>query len=128
MYSPVSNRLVRNDSSSVKANDIIFLTIMCVISGVLYYCLIESTSMPLVMIAIPLCLYDRSYIFPLLLTIALCQGAFEAAEVTQSSATQDTDFSETLIQDGLMKEGESINDFLVSVVNDPNRKNLYVYD
>jgi len=37
-------------------------------------------------------------------------------------------FAETLIQDGLMKNGENINDFLVSVVNDPNRKNLYVHD
>ena len=70
---------------------------MTVVSGVLFYCMAASSSMLMVAIAIPLCLYDRSYVFPMLLTIALCQGAFEAAEVTQSSATQSTDFSETLI-------------------------------
>ena len=35
--------------------------------------------------------------FPMLLTVTLCQGAFEAAEVTMSSATQDTSYAETLI-------------------------------
>jgi hypothetical protein len=70
---------------------------MTVVSATLYFCLVESTSMPLVLVAIPLCLYDRSFIFPMLLTIALCQGAFEAAEVTGSGATQDTDFAESLI-------------------------------
>ncbi|MEO8710872.1 MAG: O-antigen ligase family protein [Parafilimonas sp.] len=97
MYHPFSNKLSEPDTSFVKVSDITFAVIMCMISGLLYYCLKESTSMPLVMLAIPLCLYDRSFVFPMLLTIALCQGAFEAAEVTQSSATQDTDFSETLI-------------------------------
>jgi hypothetical protein len=37
-------------------------------------------------------------------------------------------FEETLIQDGLMKEGENINDFLVREVNNPNRENLYIHD
>lgn len=97
MYSSLQSRAFNNDASGIKVKDITFLVIMCAVSLVLYYCLVESTSMPLVAIAIPLCLYDRSYTFPMLLTIALCQGAFEAAEVTQSSATQDTDFSETLI-------------------------------
>lgn len=39
-----------------------------------------------------------------------------------------TYFSETLIQDGLMKDGENINEFLVREVNNPNRVNLYTYD
>lgn len=97
MYSSLPTKTLEGPSSLLKVYDIRFLVIMTMVSGLLYYCLLESTSMPLVMLAIPLCLYDRSYTFPMLLTIALCQGAFEAAEVTQSSATQDTDFSETLI-------------------------------
>lgn len=101
MFSSLPNRSLQNDTSLVKSNDIIFLAIMTMVSGLLYYCLIQSTSMPLVMLAIPLCLYDRSYIFPMLLTIALCQGVFSEAEVTQSSATQNTDFSETLILAGV---------------------------
>jgi hypothetical protein len=39
-----------------------------------------------------------------------------------------TYFGETLIQDGLMKEGANIHEFLTKAVNDPNRKNLYVHD
>lgn len=89
------------ENSFIKTYDLFFVIIMCIVSGVLYFCLIESTSMPLVTVAIPLCLYNRAYIFPMLLTIALCQGAFEAAEVTQQSATQDTDFAETLILAGV---------------------------
>ena len=98
MYYPVSNNPLKNSHSSfIKVDDLIFLSIMAVVRATLYFCLIESTSMPLVLVAIPLCLYDRSFIFPMLLTIALCQGAFEAAEVTGSGATQDTDFAESLI-------------------------------
>jgi hypothetical protein len=37
-------------------------------------------------------------------------------------------FAETLIQDGLMQEGANINEFLVSVVNNPEVKNLYTRD
>lgn len=37
-------------------------------------------------------------------------------------------FTETLVQDGLMKEGEDIHEFLVKVVNNPNVKNLYTHD
>ncbi|MEP6466864.1 MAG: O-antigen ligase family protein [Parafilimonas sp.] len=97
MYSPVSNNLLKNDTSFITGKEITFLAIMTIVSGVLFYCMSASSSMLMVAVAIPLCLYDRSYVFPMLLTIALCQGAFEAAEVTQSSATQSTDFSETLI-------------------------------
>jgi O-antigen ligase len=97
MYSSVSNNLLRGEKSLIKGSDLTFLAIMTIVSGVLFYCMAASSSMLMVAIAIPLCLYDRSYVFPMLLTIALCQGAFEAAEVTQSSATQSTDFSETLI-------------------------------
>jgi hypothetical protein len=39
-----------------------------------------------------------------------------------------TYFGETLIQDGLMKEGANIHEFLASVVNNPNVKNLYIHD
>jgi len=97
MYSPASNNLLKNDTSFIKTKDVTFFAIMCVVSAVLFYCMYASSSMMMVVIAVPLCLYDRSFVFPMLLTIALCQGAFEAAEVTQSSATQTTDFSETLI-------------------------------
>jgi hypothetical protein len=37
-------------------------------------------------------------------------------------------FAETLIQDGLMKEGANIHEFLASVVNNLNIQNLYVRD
>jgi hypothetical protein len=37
-------------------------------------------------------------------------------------------FAETLIQDGLMKEGENIHEFLSREVNNVNRQNLYVRD
>jgi hypothetical protein len=39
-----------------------------------------------------------------------------------------TYFGETLIQDGLMEEGANIHEFLASVVNNPNVKNLYIHD
>lgn len=101
MFPSLPSRSLQNETSLVKSNDLIFLAIMTMVSCVLYYCLLESTSMALVILAIPLCLYDRSYVFPMLLTIALCQGVFSEAEVTQSSTTQNTDFSETLILAGV---------------------------
>lgn len=97
MFTTVHNKLLNQDTSLIKVNDLVFVGIMCLISGVLYFCLIESTSMPLVLLAIPLCLIDRSFVFPMLLTVALCQGAFSEAEVTTNTATQNSDFSETLI-------------------------------
>ncbi len=98
MYYQISGNAIRNNEESfIKTNDVVFVAIMTVISATLYFCLAESTSIYLVMIAIPLCLYDRSFVFPMLLTIALCQGAFEEAEVTTTGATQTTDFSESLI-------------------------------
>lgn len=39
-----------------------------------------------------------------------------------------TYFEETLIADGLMKEGVNIHEFLASVVNNPEVKNLYIHD
>ncbi len=98
MYYQISGNAIKNNEESfIKTNDVVFVTLMAIISATLYFCLAESTSIYLVMIAIPLCLYDRSFVFPMLLTIALCQGAFEEAEVTTSGATQTTDFSESLI-------------------------------
>jgi O-antigen ligase len=98
MYYQISRNAVKNNEASfIKVDDLIFVSIMAVVSATLFFCLTESTSIYLVMIAVPLCLYDRAFVFPMLLTIALCQGAFEAAEVTTNTATQTTDFSESLI-------------------------------
>src|SRR5882672_5660736 len=97
MHSPVLHTKPGSKTSFSGLSDIRFLGIMLFISGVLYYCLAESTSVPLVAIAIPLCLYDRAYIFPMLITVSLCQGVFQEAQVTGSRTTQDASYAETLI-------------------------------
>ena len=97
MYSSVLNTKPGSKGFFLGFTDVQFLFIMLVISGALYYCLTESTSVLLVAIAIPLCLYDRAYIFPMLLTVSLCQGALQEAQVTGSSTTQDASYAETLI-------------------------------
>ena len=64
MFYPVSNNPLKSSQSSIfKVDDLIFISIMAVVSATLYFCLLESTSMPLVAVAVPLCLYDRSFIF-----------------------------------------------------------------
>ena len=68
---------------------------MVMVSGVLFYCLYESTALPLVALTFPLVLYDRSFMFPMFLTITLCQGAFNTAQVTGSGPTQDASYAET---------------------------------
>ena len=68
---------------------------MIVVSGVLYYCLYESTALPLVLLIFPLVLYDRSFMFPMFLTITLCQGAFNTAQVSGAGPTQDASYAET---------------------------------
>jgi O-antigen ligase len=98
MYYEISGDAIKNNEESfIKTNDIVFATIMAIISITLYVCLVQYTSIYLVMIAIPLCLYDRSFVFPMLLTVALCQGVFEESEVTTNGPTQNTDWSESLI-------------------------------
>src|SRR5690349_17480405 len=97
MHFPFLNTKPGSDASFSRSKDVQFLGIMLLISGVLYYCLAASTSVPLVVIAILLCLYDRAYIFPILLTVSLCQGALQEAQVTGSGATHNPSYAETLI-------------------------------
>lgn len=97
MYTSISNQVLKGESNYVKTSEIGFLGVMVAVSAVLYYCLVNSTSVPLVCVAIPLCLYDRAYIFPMMLTMSMCQGAFQEVQVTGSGATQDASYSESLI-------------------------------
>src|ERR1044071_9703343 len=83
-----------SNAVSLKFTEIRFLAIMLLVSGVLSYCLYASTAIPLVLLIFPLVLYDRAFMFPMFLTITLCQVAFVTA-ATSTGATQDNSYAET---------------------------------
>ena len=60
----------------------------------LFFSLYESTSVPLVLITFPLVLYNRAFLFPMFLTLSLCQGAF--AQATSGVGTSDASYAESL--------------------------------
>src|ERR1041385_9537000 len=95
MYPSYPQQASDSNSVVIKFSEIRFLAIMMVVSGVLYYCLYESTALPLVLLTFPLVLYDRSFMFPMFLTITLCQGAFNTAQDSGAGPTQDASYAET---------------------------------
>src|SRR5436190_23891963 len=95
MYPSYPQKAIDSNSVILKFSEIRFVAIMVMVSGVLYYCLYESTALPLVVLTFPLVLYDRAFMFPMFLTITLCQGAFNTAQVTGSGPTQDASYAET---------------------------------
>ena len=89
-----NQNLRETNAFTLKSDEIIFFTILCGIGAVLYYCLLNSTSTPLVLISVPLVLYDRAYMFPMFLTLSLSQGAFTQA--TSGVGTSTASYSESL--------------------------------
>ena len=94
MQVPYSNKLRDSNSLTLKSDEIIFFGILCAIAATMFFSLVESTSMPLVMLAIPLVLYDRAYMFPMFLTLSLSQGAF--VQATSGVDTGTASYSESL--------------------------------
>jgi O-antigen ligase len=94
MQSPY--QLGQRDTNSVviKSDELIFLSILCLIGGTLFFSLYESTSVPLVIITVPLVFYNRAFLFPMFLTLSLCQGAF--SEATSGVGTSDASYAESL--------------------------------
>jgi O-antigen ligase len=78
---------------TLRFEEIKFFAILCIIAATLYFSLYESTSMPLVIITFPLVLYDRTFLFPMFLTLSLSQGAFVAP--TSGVGTDNASFAET---------------------------------
>ena len=79
---------------SIKFNEIIFVGILFLIGGMLFFSLYESTSVPLVIITIPLVLYNRAFLFPMFITLSLSQGAF--SEATAGVGTSNASYAESL--------------------------------
>ena len=78
----------------IKLDELIFFGMLCLVAAVLYFSLYESTNTPLVLIAFPLVLYNRAFLFPMFLTLSLCQGAF--SEATAGVGTSQASYAESL--------------------------------
>ena len=73
----------------------LFVSILCVIGLTLYLSLYNNTSAPLVLLTVPLVLYDRAFMYPMFMTIALSQGAFSDT-ATSGVGTADASYAESL--------------------------------
>ena len=97
MYGGYPNNLQKPSGSGIYigAQELVFVSILCVIGLTLYISLYNSTSAPLVLLTVPLVLYDRAFMYPMFMTIALSQGAFSDT-ATSGVGTADASYSESL--------------------------------
>lgn len=97
MYGAYSNNLQQQQESGiyVGGKELLFLGILIVIGLTLYISLINLTSAPLVLLTIPLVLYDRAFMYPMFMTISLSQGAFTDT-ATSGVGTADASYAESL--------------------------------
>ncbi|MFT4153201.1 O-antigen ligase family protein [Parafilimonas sp.] len=91
------NNLQQSKGSGIYigAKELLFPVILCTIGLTLYLSLISLTSAPLVLLTVPLVLYDRAFMYPMLMTISLSQGAFTDT-ATSGVGTADASYAESL--------------------------------
>ncbi len=76
---PPTNRI------TLKVKDIVFWFTLIIFSLALWTSLVMVTAMPLIIITLPMILYDRAYFFPIFMAIPLAQGAFISGEIDTDS-------------------------------------------
>lgn len=95
MYGAFPNEIQKPGGSGIYIGrePIVFFLILCTIGGVLYLCLLNQTPNPLVILTVPLVLYDRAFMYPMFMAITLTQGAY--TDATSGVGTADASFAES---------------------------------
>jgi hypothetical protein len=93
MYADYINKLQKPSGIHIGSKELIFFTILCTIGIVFYLSLYNQTPTPLVILTVPLALYHRAFIFPMLMAITLSQGAY--SDATSGVGTADASFAES---------------------------------
>jgi O-antigen ligase len=94
MYQGFPNKLRDTNKISISGRELLYFCLYSLIGLTLYVGLINSTSTLLVVITIPLVLYDRAFMFPMFMVISLSQGAFSSA--SSGVGTADASYAESL--------------------------------
>jgi hypothetical protein len=79
---PDTNRL------KLRSSQVTFFALTIIIALATYSSLVMTSSIPLIVITLPLVAYDRSFMFPLFTAIPLAQGAFITDEIDSDSMAE----------------------------------------
>lgn len=93
MYGSFPNEIQKPSGVYIGTDAIISFAILCLIGGLLYFSLYMQNPYPLVALTIPLVLYDRAYMYPMFVAIALTQGAY--SDASSGVGTGDSSFAES---------------------------------
>ncbi len=72
----------------IRSSEVTFFALTLVIALATYSSLVLTSSLPLILITLPLVAYDRAFMFPLFTAIPLAQGAFITDEIDSDSMAE----------------------------------------